>query len=89
MDRHVTVRATADNLRGAIPFDCEYLVVISLTLMFHGRKGSLLISDVPELDCPIIRSRQEEIVYALIELHLGDPFFVTLILQLESLFALT
>ena len=57
--------------------------------MFHGCKGSILISDVPKLDGPIIRSREEEVIYALIEFHLGNPFFVTLILLLEGLFALT
>jgi hypothetical protein len=57
--------------------------------VFHGCKGSFLISDVPKLDGPIIRSREEEVVYTLIEFHLRDPFFVTLILLLEGLFALT
>ena len=80
MNRNLAVGSTTQDLRGAVPFSGEDLEFIILVLELQVGQGLLVIPEVPEFDCSILWSADENVFDLRVELDLRNPPWMPLIL---------
>ena len=80
MNRNLAVGSTTQNLWGAIPFSGEDLELVILVLQLQIGQGLLVIPEVPQFDCSILWSADENVFNLRIELDLRNPPWMSLIL---------